>query len=282
MRQLLEILNLSIDFLKEKGIKNFRQEAQEVISNALNITRLQLYLEYERPLTDLEMKTLREKILRRAKGEPAIYIDGKIDFLNCFFKVTPDVLIPRQETEILTDKIIKFLEKQDLLGKSLWDVCCGSGCIGISIKKKFPQLNVTLSDISSKALAVAKENASKNEVEVNFIEGDLLDPFKNQKTHFFVCNPPYIAQNELASLETEVKDYEPLIALISGESGLEFYQRLAQDLKHHLHSKGCAWFEIGANQGKALTTLFQHKPWINCKVEVDWSDKDRFFFLEIE
>jgi release factor glutamine methyltransferase len=282
MKSLLDILKLSTDFLNEKGIKHPRREAQDLICDALNIKRMQLYLEHDRPLMESELQMLREKLSRRAKGEPTAYIHGKVAFLNCSLKVTPAVLIPRQETEILTDKIIKSLENEDLTDKSFWDLCCGSGCIGIAIKKRFPELKVVLSDISPKALAIAQENAKQNGVEITCLEGDLLTPFNGEKTHFLVCNPPYISQQEFTQLETEVRNHEPSEALIGGESGLEFYQRLAENLEHFLYREGKVWFEIGAGQGKSLEALFQGKQWKTCRLELDWSGKDRFFFLEIE
>lgn len=282
MRSLLEVLNMSTEFLNSKGISQPRREAQDILCDALNLKRMQLYLDHERPLTDPELQMLRNKFMRRAKGEPAAYIHGQVNFLDCTLGVSPAVLIPRQETEILAAKMIAFLEKEDLSGKSLWDLCCGSGCIGIAIKKRLPQLNVVLSDISAKALALARENALRNDVEVTCLEGDLLAPFQGQKTHYLVCNPPYIAYKDFPMLEPEVRDYEPREALIGGDTGLEFYHRLNDNLGPYLHPCSKAWFEIGAGQGAALETLFNGPPWKNCRLESDWSNHDRFFFLEIE
>ncbi len=280
MRSLLEVLNLSADYLKDKGIQNSRREAQDLIGDALGIGRMQLYMEYDRPLTEPELEMLRGRLARRAKGEPNAYIHGQVKFLDCVLKVSPDVLIPRQETEILTDIVIKSLEKEDLEGKILWDVCCGSGCMGIAIKKKFPKLLVVLSDISSKALSIARENATHNGVEVSFLEGDLLAPFAGKKTHYLVSNPPYVARRELAKLDVEVRDYEPIQALVSGETGLEIYERFAKELPAYLNPGGKAWFELGAGQGEAAKRLFQGSPWKSSKSETDWAGKDRFFFLE--
>ena len=141
MKSVLEVLTLSTKFLTEKGIGNARREAEEVISNALNIKRIQLYLQFDRPITEAEMDECRTVLSRRASGEPAQYIRGTVEFLDCTLKVTPSVLIPRQETEILAAMIIKVLEEDELSGKSFWDICTGSGCLGIAIKKKFPELN---------------------------------------------------------------------------------------------------------------------------------------------
>jgi len=280
MRSLLDVLNLSAEFLKQKGVQNSRREAQDLIGDALGIGRMQLYMEYDRPLTEPELEMLRSRLSRRAKGEPNAYIHGQVKFLDCVLKVNKDVLIPRQETEILTDKVIKRLENENLEGKSLWDLCCGSGCMGIAIKKRIPQLEVVLSDIRSNALSIAKENAISNEVEVSFLEGDLLAPFASKKTDYLVCNPPYVARYEWTGLDAEVRDYEPIQALVSGETGLEIYERLAKELPDYLKPGGKAWLELGAGQGEAVKRLFQGSPWINCGFEPDWAGKDRFFYLE--
>jgi release factor glutamine methyltransferase len=282
MKTLLEILKLSTDYLDQRGVRNARRQAEDLLSDALKIKRLQLYLEFERPLTDEELTRCREWLIRRGRGEPLQYIRGEVDFLDCQFKVTPAVLIPRQETEILADKISKQLSLEDQVGKTLWDVCCGSGCIGISLKKKFPDLNVTLSDLSHDAIAIAKENAELNKVETLILHGDLLAPFAGKQTDYFICNPPYIAEKELGQLDIEVREHEPHHALISGPTGLEFYERLAEKLPAFLKPGGKAWFEIGRNQGEAIKALFSGLPGIQCHVEQDWAGHDRFFFLENE
>jgi release factor glutamine methyltransferase len=280
MKTILEILKLSTDYLQERNIRNPRREAEDLISDALKLNRLKLYMDFDRPLTDEELTLCRSWLMRRVKGEPLQYIRGEVEFLDCKIKVSPAVLIPRQETEVLADKVIQSLASQDLAGKTLWDVCCGSGCIGIAIKKKFPQLDVVLADISSEALKVAQTNAGLNNVEVVFLQGDLLQPFKGRKTDFLVCNPPYVAAKELATLEREVRDYEPHLALISGDSGLEFYARLVRELPPFLKPGAKAWFELGTGQGPAILRLFSGPPWVNCRIEQDWSGHDRFFFLE--
>lgn len=282
MKTLLEIVNLSSSFLQQKGIQHPRRQAEELIADALGMKRLQLYLEFDRPLTDSELEICRKRLGRRAKGEPNPYIHGEVEFYNCHFKLNNHVLIPRQETEILVDKIAKQLAPLDLKGKILWDVCCGSGCIGIALKKKFPDLHVELSDISEEALGIAQENARFNEVNVDLHDGDFLTPFHARKTDFFVCNPPYISEEEFVHLDTEVKNYEPKSALVSGPTGLEFYARLAKELKGVLNPKAKGWFEIGTGQGKAVESLFSQAGWENFRVEKDWAGHDRFFFLEIE
>lgn len=282
MKTLLEILTLSTDYLQQYDIHHARRQAEELLSDALGMQRIKLYQEFDRPLSESELTRCRHYLLRRGKGEPLQYIKGEIDFYNCKLFLDKSVLIPRQETEILVDILVKRLEKEELSGKCLWDVCCGSGCIGIALKKKFPSLKVFASDISEEALLVAKKNAEENQVEIQFYRGDLLTPFIGCRTHYFVCNPPYISESEFSGLEREVRDFEPRQALVSGATGLEMYQRLANELKFYLQSSAEAWFEIGNTQGAAVYDIFQKAGWKSCEVRKDWSGNDRFFFLENE
>jgi len=277
-----EVLNKSESFFLEKGIDNSRRQAEEVIADSMKLTRTELYMQFDRPMQENELVICREALARRAKGEPCQYILGFVEFHDCIFNVDSRALIPRQETEILVDLIMKELDGMDLSGKVLWDVCTGTGCIGITLKKKFPALKVILSDISEDALALATENAGKNGVEVSCLQGDLLHPFIGTKADFVVCNPPYISLKDFENLEQEVKGFEPKLALVSGNTGLEFYQQLAEGLPLHLNSGGKAWFEIGEKQGKGVKAVFSAQEWTKVEYQNDWSGHDRFFFLEIE
>lgn len=135
MKTLLEILTLSTNYLQQQGFKNPRRQAEDLISEALGLQRLGIYLEFDRPLSESELEICRNYLARRSKGEPLQYIKGETEFYGCRICLNQNVLIPRQETEILVDLIAKRLEKEDLSRKTLWDVCCGSGCIGIALKK---------------------------------------------------------------------------------------------------------------------------------------------------
>jgi release factor glutamine methyltransferase len=282
MKTILDILNLSADFLRQRGIQNPRRQAEELLSDVLGMGRMDLYLEFERPLTEPELDRCRKSLSRRGKREPLQYIHGEVDFYGCRLKVNSHVLIPRQETEILVDKICKELSTLPLEGKSLWDLCCGSGCIGIAIKKRFPTLKVALSDLSDEAIQVARQNAQLNEVEADFFQGDLLHPFKGQKVDFVVCNPPYVAAEEYEALEVEVRGYEPKMALVAGKRGIEFYERLAQELPDVLNPAGKVWLEIGHGQGSRVKELFDGSRWKRHELQADWAGLERFFSLEIE
>lgn len=278
MKQLLEVLNLTAEHLKKAGIASPKREAEELLADAFNIPRMQLYLQFDRPVDENELTVCREKLKRRALGEPAAYIKGQVEFLDCQIQVTSDVLIPRPETEILADKIIQDIKKEPLQDRVLWDLCAGSGCIGLAIKKALPELKVILSDISPKACEIAKKNALANGLDVEVRCGDLFTPFSGEKAHYIVSNPPYISQKDYDGLDREVKEFEPKLALLAGESGTEVYSRFAEAVDRFWDKPGRLWFEIGYDQEKALLELFKGKG----KVERDWAGHPRFFSLENE
>ena len=280
MRSVLEVIKLSKEYLDDHKIEAPRLQAEELLAHLLGCKRLDLYMRHDRPLVEKELADLREMLKRRGRGEPLGYIFGRCEFLGCTLELSSAVLIPRQETEIMMAKIVEELgETKKLIA---WDLCTGSGCLGIALKKHLPSLHVTLSDISSDALALAQKNAIKNNVEVSCVQGDLLAPFRGQKTDLLLCNPPYVREEEFAGLEREVREFEPKQALVSGPSGLEFYTRLARQLPPHLHPGAKIFFEIGAGQGEALFQLFSAPCWKNKHLEKDWAGHDRFFFLEFE
>lgn len=282
MISLKECLREAQELLEANKISYSRRQAEEVIADALQMRRIDLYLHFDRPLTTTEYSECQKRIARRAEGEPFQYIAGHVDFLGCLIEVNRDVLIPRVETEVLTAQICETLAKEDLSGKVLWDLCCGSGAIGIAIKKRHPMLDVVLSDVSVAALAVARGNANRNRVDVAILQGDLFAPFVGKTAEYITCNPPYISAREYNELEREVRDYEPKLALVAEREGFDFYERLAQELPIYLKSGGKAWLELGHNQGERLLRLFDSPVWKRRRLENDWAQKNRLFFLEKE
>ncbi len=282
MKSLGEVLTLTSDFLKEKECLRHRRVAEELIAYVLKLKRLDLYMQFDRPILETELEEMRRLLKRAAKGEPIEYMIGEVAFYHCLIAVNSKVLIPRPETEILVDQACRFFKQIPCQGKEIWDVCTGSGCIGIAIKKACPDLNVFLSDISPEALAVASANAKQNQVEVELLQGDLLAPFKGRKADFVICNPPYISSEEFLAVDLSVKNFEPQHALLGGEDGLQFYRRLKEDLPDYLNPGAKIFFEIGAEQGQKVLSLFSGNRWKNLRVEKDWAGHDRFFFLEFE
>jgi release factor glutamine methyltransferase len=282
MKLLGEVLNLSTTYLKEKKIPSPRLVAETLLSGILGIKRMDLYLRFECPLQEEELLVFRGAIKKASLGEPVEYIVSNLEFYGLKLFVTPSVLIPRQETEILVDLVSNSFKQQDLKGKNLLDLCSGSGCIGLSLKKKFPELSVSLSDVSLEALTLSKKSADAEGLNVEFIQGDLLSSFQGRKADFVICNPPYISELEYEGLSVSVKGYEPKLALVGGVTGLEFYERLARDLPGCLKRGGKVFFEIGYQQGEGVSKIFSDSCWVKKEIKVDWSGKDRFFFLEIE
>lgn len=282
MLTLSDILTRSTEFLKEKGNLRARRTAEELIGGVLNVKRLQLYMQFDRPMEESELAVLRTFLKRAAIGEPVEYILGEVDFYHCNFELTSAVLIPRPETEILVDMIYRELKEISLSGKVMWDLCSGSGCIGISLKKALPDLSISLVDISSDAVALAKKNCDRNQVDVQVFQGDLLAPFSGCKADIITCNPPYISLKEYSDLDPSVRNFEPKGALVGGERGLDFYERLSGELPAFLHSGAKLYFELGSGQGEVVNSLFSAPCWKKKRVERDWAGHDRFFFLEFE
>ena len=282
MKTLGEILTISAHFLKEKNCPRYRRDAEELLAHVLKLKRLDLYLQFDRPIQESELETLRALIKRIAGGEPVEYVIAEVVFYHCDIAVGPGVLIPRPETEILVDSACRMLRNADLHKKTAWDLCTGSGCIGIAVKKACPDLYVCLADLSVDALQFAATNVEKNKVEVEILQGDLLAPFAGRKADLIFCNPPYVTEKEFFILDRSVKDFEPQQALIGGEDGLSFYRRLQNELPTYLNPQAKIFFEIGAGQGEAVLNIFSGSIWKNKRVEKDWAGHDRFFFLEFE
>ncbi len=275
MKPVSEILLLSSAFLQKKGIERAKRLSEDLLAHFLGIKRIDLYMQFDRPLLDGELIPFKEWLKRLGRGEPLEYILGEVSFFGCLFRVDSRVLIPRPETEVLVDLVAKRMGN----ATSLWDLCTGSGCIGISLKKKFPQLHVIISDISSDALSLACENAKRNEVEVAARLGDFTSVMED-KVDILVCNPPYISSQELLHLDPSVRDFEPHLALFGGSSGLTFYERLSRDIDACLNPQGKVFLEIGATQGEAVKQIFESPIWKKRELIQDYSGKDRFFFLE--
>ena len=275
MHTIRTLTTLATDYLRGKNVKNSRREAEELLAHLLGKKRLDLYLDYDGPLEQSEVDRFRGWIKRKGKREPLEYIIEKVDFLGCNIKVNSQVLIPRKETEILVHMALK-----EKLGGVIWDLCTGSGCIGLAVKKHVPAAELVLADLSKGALKVAKSNAERNDLKVNFREGDLLTPFLGEKADVVFCNPPYVAEEDFQTLESEVQNFEPKMALIAKNRGYEFYERLSADLPEFLNAGARVYLEIGHGQGQKIKQLFNKKCWKRAAYVNDWACLERFFLLE--
>ncbi len=282
MKILGDVLKLATQYLQERNDSRPRRHAEDLLSHVLKLPRLNLYMQFDRPLEEEELVLYRSYLKRKSQGEPVEYICGEVSFYDCQISITSAVLIPRPETEILLDKAVEKLKELPLEGKKAWDVCCGAGCLGLGLKKRFPELDISLSDLSEEALELAKKNSETNQLPVEILHGDLLAPFQGRKADIVFCNPPYISKKEFDELDSSVKNFEPHLALIGGESGLLFYERLAKELPAYLSPRAHLFFELGTGQGNAVLELFHEGHWTMKRVEKDWAGHDRFFFLEFE
>ena len=289
-----EIIALGRRQLEDAGIADADRDSKLLYCYMTNITNAQLILEYQNLLQDMLCDQYFQLIDRRSKGEPLQYIVGKQEFMGLDFKVNPSVLIPRQDTETLVEDAIslikegKIREEEKIKKKKNWevlDLCCGSGAIGVSIAKLCPGTKVTLSDVSGDAIAVAKENAALNGLEktVEFAEGDLFAPFKKifkKKTFdLIISNPPYINSDVIPTLQTEVKDFEPVSALDGGEDGLDFYRRIIEEAPDFLKKGGCLMMEIGYDQKDRIIKLLEEtERFENIEGYKDLAGLDRIVF----
>jgi release factor glutamine methyltransferase len=205
---------------------------------------------------------------RRVKGEPIQYIIGEAEFYALPFRVTPDVLIPRPETEHLVEKCLA-LAAQLAPRPRLLDVGSGSGAIAIALAKHLPNATITAADISERALAVACENARRNEVTIRFLQGDLLAPVAGERFELIVSNPPYVAATDRDSLAVEVRDHEPFLALYAGDGGLEIYRRLIPQVFAALVPGGFIALEIGYTQQPAIHRLLADSGFTNIEFTQD-------------
>lgn len=268
---LKELITIGQNQLKEAGIMDSARDAKDLYCFLDKLDAVGLMMHWQDVLADNTCEAYFELIERRASGEPMQYITGVQEFMGLTFNVNPNVLIPRQDTETMVEDALEVLQKGTLRGeafvekpnfKDVLDLCTGSGAIGVSIAKLNGNVKVTCSDLSEKALETAKGNAIANGLKsVKFEQGDLFAPFcgklGKKKFDFIISNPPYIESEVIPTLQTEVKDHEPMMALDGGVDGLDFYRQIALEAPNHLKKGGVLMMEIGYNQGEAVCQLLE-------------------------
>jgi release factor glutamine methyltransferase len=243
----------------EHAVASPRLDAELLLSHALGCDRVRLYMDMPRPLDADELASVRALVVRRRKREPVAYILGRREFYLRSFEVTKDVLVPRPETEILVDRALEVLP---VAAESALDLCTGSGVIAITLAAERPALHVDATDLSEAALHVARANAERLGVadRVAFFQGDLLSPLPaGARYDMVVANPPYVAAGELPALAKEVREHEPLLALVSGDDGLDVLRRLCAAVPGVLRPGGHLLFEIGMGQGRAVCALLERE-----------------------
>jgi release factor glutamine methyltransferase len=292
----LEVIQRSSDFLARKGVDSPRLQVELLLAHVLQMPRMKLYLNFERPLTESELGTLRGLVKRRGEREPLQHIVGSTSFCGMEIAVNRDVLIPRPETELLAEEAWKFVlaatefpsprpsplngrgEGEGGLPPVVLDFGTGSGCLALAIAAKCPQAAVHAMDISEAALKIARENALRLGLgeRVLFHAGDGFNALPDGAGFdLIVSNPPYIPSAEIETLQQEVRDHDPRLALDGGEDGLDFYRRLAAEAGPRLKPGGRLMLEHGDGQGGAVAELLTQHGWTVESVLKDYSGRGR-------
>lgn len=252
---MLDTVRLSAEHLSKRGIESARLDAELLVAHVLGVSRLNLYVNFERPLTDEERESARELLKRRANREPVAYIVGEKEFYSLAFEVNSDVLIPRPDTEILVETIIDLDRAGALPQGAILDIGTGSGAVSVTLAHQLREREVVATDISADALAVARRNAERHGVadRIEFIEGDLTadlcSPFAA-----IVSNPPYVPERERELLSAEVR-HEPTVAIFSGEDGLDLIRRIVKQVPPLIMPNGWLAIEVGKGQARDVEAL---------------------------
>lgn len=288
-----ELLIWTQGYFRGRGIADARLEAELLLAHALNRNRVYLYANYDAPSNLSEREAYRSLIKRRAAGEPLAYITGVKEFMSLEFKVSPEVLIPRPETELLVERVIELAGKAFAPAKSpdifseisapardteytikICDVGTGSGAIAISLAYYLPEARLYATDLSPAALEIARDNAAQHGVLVNFFEGDLLTPVQEAGPfNIIAANLPYISAAEYSHLDRGIIDYEPRQALLATGDGLDLYRRLLPQAWDLLTPGGYILYEIGSEQGQSALALMDN--FMQAELLRDLAGRDR-------
>jgi release factor glutamine methyltransferase len=300
----LEAIQKSAEFLAKKGVESPRLQTELLLAHLLKLPRMKLYLNFERALTPTEVDGLREFIRRRGQREPLQHITGSTSFCGLGIAVNRHALVPRPETELLAESGWQFLSTLNSQPSTALDFGTGTGCIAIALAVKCPSAKVVATDVSPDALALAKQNAGRHNAaeRIEFLQSDgfaalqnvgqasCLFPSEKKKLetggtpvlHFdlIISNPPYIPSAEIATLQSEVRDFDPRAALDGGADGLDFYRKLAMEAKPFLKPGGKIMLEFGDGQAEAIGKIFEAEKWIVEAVREDYSQRERFLIAK--
>ena len=249
------LIKWSAEYLKKRGIDAPRLTSELLLASALNCSRLDLYLHYDKPLKQEELSAFKVLLKRRLAHEPLPYILGEKEFFSLRFKVTPATFIPRPETERLVEVAVEIIKGGHFSQPYILDWGTGCGAIAICLAKEFIGAHIIATDISKEALECAKQNARLHKVSIGLIKSRDLGCFKEGYLHFIVSNPPYIRTATLNKLAPEIKDYEPRYALDGGPNGLKYISYLINQCPRYIRKGGWLIMEIGYDQKKDIERL---------------------------
>jgi len=275
----LELLQTTTAYFRKRGIERARLNAEHLLAFTLKRKRIELYLEFERELTEAELAPLRELVRRRGQGEPLQHLLGTVEFAGRTFLCDKRALVPRPETEQLVELLQSRIESSSGgRGSKILDVGTGSGVIALSLAAKFLEAKITATDVSDEALALARENAERLNLtnRIEFFRSDLLT-YVSDVYAVIVANLPYVATTDRATLSREVL-HDPEVALFAGERGDEVVRKLIETAPAHLAPGGLLALELGAGQADDLAALMAEKNYHDIKTERDYAGVIRFLF----
>jgi len=277
----LRLILWSADYLREKGVQSGRLDAEHLLACAVGTNRLQLYLDFERPLSPRELDDFRPLLRRRAAREPLQYIVGRQPFRELDLVVGPGVLVPRPETELLVGEVLSWIRQAGLGAPSALDLGTGSGAIGLSLAHEGYFTHVVATDVSAEALEIAGRNrdAAGLADRVEIREGSLFEPIAERELFdVIVSNPPYVAEVDEASLEPEVREWEPRGALFAGRDGLAVIRRIVEEAGSFLTSGGLLALEVGAGQPEVVAGLMEEAGYRDVRTLRDYTGRSRLVF----
>jgi len=264
MYRILDIISLSADYLKARRVPQPRLNAELLLSDVLGKSRIELYVEYDKPVAEPQLSALRKLLKARGTHKPIQYILGKTEFFSLPFLIAEGVFVPRPETEILVQEVVNHIKSISAEEVVVFDVGTGCGCIAVSVAHSFQKCRVYASDISPEAVSLTKRNAEKNGVaeRIVVLRGDLFEPFNNSgapKADVIVSNPPYIPEEGWESLPAEVRFFEPRVSLLGGKGGLDFLRRIINSAEFFLKPGGKVFLEIGEGQRDPVMAFFSSR-----------------------
>ena len=252
------VLNLTVRDLERRGFVTPRLDAEVLLFHYLKTDRFGLYKYSERLLTDEEVRGFQAWVARRHQGEPVAYIVGQKEFFSLVFEVNNQVLVPRPETEILVEEVIRLCSGSDYKDLNILDIGTGSGAVAIALASALRDARIVATDISEGAIEVAMRNARNNGVDgrISFRRGSLFEPVSREKFDVIVSNPPYISEDEFPYLPSDVREFEPESALLAGREGTSFHEVIIAEGAFHLKDGGWLAMEIGAGQRNSVESIF--------------------------
>lgn len=280
---ILRMILWSAEYLEKKGVESGRLDAEHLLAHVLGVERLQLYLEFERPLTSDELDGYRPLLKRRAAREPLQHILGRQPFRELELEVDGSVLVPRPETEVLVGRVLEWVaEREEADTLTVLDVGTGSGAIALSLALEGHFASVVATDVDEAALEVAGRNRAAADLDddVELRVGVLFEPLgPDESFDAIVSNPPYVPESDAESLQPEVRDWEPKRALFGGPDGLDVIRALIAEAHRHLRCRGLLALEVGAGQARAVVTLLEESgAYDDVRVIRDYADRERFVF----